>query len=356
MVDQPILISAAMDGTIRFWDTATQKNTLSLQYKESQINNLCITPDGTQLAVGAWQNLRMYSLKEPTANGLHTFSVHDQKNVTAVGFQADGKWMYTGGEDGMAKIWDMRVSTSSTQLNCQRIFQVNTPIHSVALHPNQVELIVADSAGALYVWDLRTDRDDSLVTEVDLAEHILHVDIDNHAGMMPHTHGGTLSMPMGLADDKENLAISNTLLPPIAPAPPPAPELPGMVLAMPRGVEPGHLESQVTGPPGYLGGGYYGPGSLISGQVQTGRPGCGHNFGRRNLQNVEYHQPQVAEHLFRAQEQVGVGLCFHQRLQLHDHCHLGWPHANVDLKNNEVVRTYQGHSLGITAMAFRDCA
>lgn len=72
------------------------------------------------MALGAWQNLRMYSLKEPTTHGLHTFNVHDQKNVTAVGFQADGKWMYTGGEDGMAKIWDMR----ATQLNCQRIFQV----------------------------------------------------------------------------------------------------------------------------------------------------------------------------------------------------------------------------------------
>lgn len=33
MVDKPILVSAAMDGTIRFWDTVTQKNTLVLQYK-----------------------------------------------------------------------------------------------------------------------------------------------------------------------------------------------------------------------------------------------------------------------------------------------------------------------------------
>lgn len=33
MADNPILVSAAMDGTIRFWDTTTQKNTLVLQYK-----------------------------------------------------------------------------------------------------------------------------------------------------------------------------------------------------------------------------------------------------------------------------------------------------------------------------------
>ena len=30
------------------------------------------------------------------------------KNVTAVGFCDNGKWMYTGGEDGTARIWDLR--------------------------------------------------------------------------------------------------------------------------------------------------------------------------------------------------------------------------------------------------------
>lgn len=30
------------------------------------------------------------------------------KNVTAVGFHEDGKWMFTGGEDCSARIWDLR--------------------------------------------------------------------------------------------------------------------------------------------------------------------------------------------------------------------------------------------------------
>ncbi|KAL3087749.1 hypothetical protein niasHT_029513 [Heterodera trifolii] len=170
---RPMLVSAAMDATIRIWDVASQKQLEALPYKESQVNNICITPDGAQLLVGAWQNIRFYDLQCPTAQGLHTFSVHE-KNVTSVGFQVDGAWMYTGGEDCMAKIWDMR----NNQLNCQRIFQVNTPVHSVVLHPNQVELIVADSTGAIYLWDLRSDRDDSLITEVDMSEFVVHVDID----------------------------------------------------------------------------------------------------------------------------------------------------------------------------------
>ena len=30
------------------------------------------------------------------------------KNITDVGFCETGKWMYTGGEDGTARIWDLR--------------------------------------------------------------------------------------------------------------------------------------------------------------------------------------------------------------------------------------------------------
>ena len=29
-------------------------------------------------------------------------------NVTSVGFQEDGKWMFTGGEDCTARIWNLR--------------------------------------------------------------------------------------------------------------------------------------------------------------------------------------------------------------------------------------------------------
>lgn len=31
-----------------------------------------------------------------------------KNNVTAVGFQCDGRWMFTGSEDGTVKLWDVR--------------------------------------------------------------------------------------------------------------------------------------------------------------------------------------------------------------------------------------------------------
>ena len=49
---------------------------------------------------------------------------------------------------------------------------MNTPVHSIALHPNQVELLISDATGAVYIWDLRSDRDDTLATEVDVSEYV----------------------------------------------------------------------------------------------------------------------------------------------------------------------------------------
>ena len=38
------------------------------------------------------------------------YSVYDGHvgNVTAIGFSADGNWMYSGGDDEAVRIWDIR--------------------------------------------------------------------------------------------------------------------------------------------------------------------------------------------------------------------------------------------------------
>lgn len=49
----------------------------------------------------------MYDINSTSTNALINYE-GVTKNVTAVGFHEDGKWMYTGGEDCTAKIWDLR--------------------------------------------------------------------------------------------------------------------------------------------------------------------------------------------------------------------------------------------------------
>jgi G protein beta subunit-like protein len=66
----------------------------------------------------------------------------------AIGFQKHGKWMYSCAEDGTMKIWDLRAP------GCQRNYDIGVPLNSVALHPNQAELIVGDQNGNVRIYDL----------------------------------------------------------------------------------------------------------------------------------------------------------------------------------------------------------
>jgi len=148
------------------------------------------------IAAAGYQHIRMFDL---TTNNPNCVVNYDgiTKNVTSVGFHADGHWMYTGGEDNSARVWDLR----SRNLQCSRIFQVNSPVNCTFLHPNQAELLVGDQAGAIHIWDLKTDHNEQRVPDPDGMIQSIAVDAEgktmaaiNHKGMV---YIWTLSSVMG---------------------------------------------------------------------------------------------------------------------------------------------------------------
>lgn len=54
-----------------------------------------------------YQHIRMYDLNSNNPNPVINYD-GVSKNITSVGFHEDGRWMYTGGEDCLARIWDLR--------------------------------------------------------------------------------------------------------------------------------------------------------------------------------------------------------------------------------------------------------
>lgn len=63
-----------------------------------------------------FQNIRLYDIH---VNNPSPVLKYDEisKNVTAVGFNDEGKWMYFAGEDGAARIWDRRFDRLDTNMN-----------------------------------------------------------------------------------------------------------------------------------------------------------------------------------------------------------------------------------------------
>lgn len=102
-----LLATAGYEQTIRLWDASSGVCYRTLQHPERQVNALQISPDKQCIAAGGNPAIKLYDINAKTAEPLATYEGHTAC-VTALGFQRDGRWMYSSSEDGTVKIWDLR--------------------------------------------------------------------------------------------------------------------------------------------------------------------------------------------------------------------------------------------------------
>ncbi|KAJ9651062.1 TOR complex subunit lst8 [Neophaeococcomyces mojaviensis] len=146
-----ILCTAGYDHTIRFWEALSGICSRTIQHPESQVNRLCITPDKKYLAAAGRHVVRLYDIKSSNPSPIMVFEGHTN-NITAVAFHVDTKWMVTSSEDQTVKVWDTRTGT------VQRNYPHSSAVNDVVIHPNQGEIVSADRAGNVRVFDLGSDR------------------------------------------------------------------------------------------------------------------------------------------------------------------------------------------------------
>ncbi|XP_053678450.1 protein LST8 homolog [Anopheles nili] len=174
-MNEPILVTGSYDHTIRVWQPFSALCLRNMQHVDSQVNSLDIASKRNLLAASGYQHIRLYDL-----NSNYPIMDYDavKKNITRVGFPEDGKWIFTGGEDGKVRIWDMNSQT----LICQRIFDCQNPVNAVCLLPNQFELLMAHQGGGIYLWDVKSDQHDHLLPEVECS--ILDVAVSPNGAYM----------------------------------------------------------------------------------------------------------------------------------------------------------------------------
>jgi len=126
------------DHKIRFWEAPSGICSRTLRFPDSQVNCLSITPDKQFVAAAGNPLVRLFEINSTNHSPVLTCEGHTG-SVTGLGFQREGRWMFTGSEDGTVKIWDLRSP------GFQRSFSCGCEVNSVALHPNQCEVSSCDA-------------------------------------------------------------------------------------------------------------------------------------------------------------------------------------------------------------------
>mmetsp|Transcript_9220 Transcript_9220/g.14272 ORF Transcript_9220/g.14272 Transcript_9220/m.14272 type:complete len:334 (+) Transcript_9220:205-1206(+) len=162
-----ILATGGYDHKIRFWEAPSGVCHRTLRFPDSQITSLQITPDKQFLAAGGNPHLRLYEINAGNDDPILTLEGHTS-TVTCLGFQRDGRYLYSAGEDGTIKLWDLRSRTYSRSLeNTTATNHTNNgsqkrstnnaaciPISSVALRNEYDQIVSGDHSGHVKIWDL----------------------------------------------------------------------------------------------------------------------------------------------------------------------------------------------------------
>ncbi|OXA51202.1 Target of rapamycin complex subunit lst8 [Folsomia candida] len=167
-----VLATAGYDHTIKLWQVGTALCFKTFQHPDSQVNDLAISPDRKSVAAAGFQHVRIYDVQGSGQSPAVNFEGLT-KNVTCIGFNRDGQWMFSGGEDDNARIWDLRTNAT------QKVFQTHSsPITCATLHPNNTELIIADQSGTIHLWNLKNDKTEQLIPDQSGTVPIQDVAID----------------------------------------------------------------------------------------------------------------------------------------------------------------------------------
>ena len=97
-----ILATGGYDHKIRFWEAPSGLCAREVSYPGSQVNCLEITPDKQFLAAGGNPHIRLYEINNTMDSPVLTLEGHTS-SVTSLGFQRDGRYLYSGSEDGTSK-------------------------------------------------------------------------------------------------------------------------------------------------------------------------------------------------------------------------------------------------------------
>ncbi len=145
-IDPNLLLSGDQEGTIRVWDLAQQKNTLTLDNNADRIASLSVNNNGYAASGSYDAAIRIWNME----SGKLTQTLKDHDFVVAdVAFSPNGKLLASASYDESIKVWDWQKSKVLCTLNGHSGF-----VYSVVFSDAGDTLISGGYDGTVRTWDL----------------------------------------------------------------------------------------------------------------------------------------------------------------------------------------------------------
>jgi WD40 repeat protein len=145
--DARVLVSAAADSTIIFWDLQRGERIGNPQYTGGGIRTLVFQPGGRMLAsLGDDGTIRVWDLGIGIARQVHT------REITSLSFSVDGRRLATASADSTIVVWDLWGYTAFDTVRANQV------VESVAFSPDGQQLIAATADSVIHIWDASGSR------------------------------------------------------------------------------------------------------------------------------------------------------------------------------------------------------
>jgi WD40 repeat protein len=160
------IFTGGEDGTVRVWDVETGVEKLTLKGHTGSVTSVAISRDGERLISGTRMVLgRMDGVISvwDTESGkeICSFKGHNTRSqnrepargvLLSMTISGDGKRIFTGGEDGTVRVWDVETGVEKLTLKGH-----TGSVTSVAISRDGKRLISGSDDGTVRVWDAVSD-------------------------------------------------------------------------------------------------------------------------------------------------------------------------------------------------------
>ncbi len=137
------LLSAAQDGTVRIWDSATYQQRKSFAQPITGDNPAVYSHDGSTVLAASGTTARLWNVATSAQQG----AVDHGATVDAVAISTDGTRALTGGTDGTARLWNLQTFALVATLTGH-----TGAVTAVGFSPSGAELMTAGADGTIRLW------------------------------------------------------------------------------------------------------------------------------------------------------------------------------------------------------------